>query len=205
MAFLGIKIPHETARLLSGLEVPGQKEGSSEFHITLLCFEENWAISEISKALEATYEVVHDIKPFLISTSEITCFPKRENNPCPIIAKVESKDLHDLNDKLKKEFDKRKIEYSKLYKDYKPHITLSYSDKEIEKFEIDPVEFSVQELVLWGGDHGDDRIFITFPLKTPERKKHSFLEQKASMFEKLAANPLIEFFTPSFERRKTER
>ena len=132
MAFLGIRVPHETGRLLSGLDVPGEKEGTSELHITILCFEENWPIAEIAKALEATYDVVSKIKPFLIKVDSVGCFPKREDNPCPIIAKVKSDDLMDLNEKLREEFDKCDIEYSKIFKDYKPHITLAYADKEID-------------------------------------------------------------------------
>lgn len=186
MAFLGIKISHEIGRLLSGIEVPGKKEGIADFHITLLCFEDNWAISEISRALEATYDVVSKVKPFLVKTEVISCFPKREDNPCPIIAKIESKELHQLNNKLKKKFDQEKIGYSKTFKDYKPHITLSYADQEIKDFKIDPQEFSVQELVLWGGDHGDDRVFITFPLKGPEKQKHALLRDKIELFEKMA-------------------
>lgn len=205
MAFLGIKVPTGTARLLSGIDVPGKKEGTSELHITILCFEENWPISEISKALEATYKVISKIKPFLIKVDSVGCFPKRKDSPCPIIAKVESKELHDLSDKLKKQFDKDKIEYSKIFKDYKPHITLSYDDKEIDEFKIDDVEFSVSEIVLWGGDHGDDRIFITFPLQGPEKQKQALLIQKANMFYKMAGNPPQNYLTPSFERRRYER
>lgn len=205
MAFLGIKVPHSTARLLSGIDIPGTKEGSAELHITILCFEENWPISEISKALEATYEVVSKIKPFLVTVSSIGCFPKRDDDPCPIIAKVESKDLHNLNKKLKKKFDKDGIDYSKTFKDYKPHITLSYDEKEIDEFKIDNVEFSVPEIVLWGGDHGDDRIFITFPLKGPEKQKRSLLIQKANMFYKIALNPPQDYLTSSYERRAYER
>jgi 2'-5' RNA ligase len=205
MAFLGIRVPHETGRLLSGIDVPGEKEGSSEYHITLLCFEENWPISEIADALEATYDVVSKIKPFAIKTTEVTCFPKREDNPVAIIARVESDDLHDMREKLAKEFEKSKIDFSKTFKDFKPHITLAYADKEIDDCKIDPVEFVVQEIVLWGGDHGDDRIFITFPLKGPEKQKHSLLLQKADIFYKMANNPPQEYLTQSYERRKLER
>jgi hypothetical protein len=83
---------------------------------------------------------------------------------------------------------------------------LAYSDKKHDDFDIEPaVEFSVSELVLWGGDHGDDRIFITLPLKCPGRQKHSVLEQQAKVFEKIAKNPRQDFLTPSFERRKQAR
>ena len=205
MAFLGIKIPHEIGRLLSKIEVPGDRTDISEMHITLLHFSDNWPVSEIAKALEATYDVICKIKPFTVKVENVSCFPARDDNPVPVIAKVKSDDLHDMRDKLAKEFDKCGIEFSKIFKDFKPHITLAYAKEPIDKFEIDPtIEFAVQEVVLWGGDNGDDRIFITFPLKGPEKQKHSLLLQKAEVFCKLANNPQ-EFLTPSFERRKTER
>jgi 2'-5' RNA ligase len=205
MSFLGIRITPQCGRLLAGIDVPGDKEGTSEYHITLLCFEDNWPITEIAKALEATYDIVCKIKPFIITTEEITCFPKREDNPVPIIAKIKSKELLELRENLAKEFEKRDIEFSKIFKDYKPHITLSYSEKEIEDFKIDEVEFVVQEIVLWGGDHGDDRIFINFPLKGPAKQKHAVLLQKTEIFEKIANNTEQKYFAPSMERRKVER
>lgn len=204
MAFLGIRVPHETGRLLTNIEVPGENVAPSEMHITLLHFEENWPITEMAKALEVTYDVVSHCKPFIAMTERVICFPKREDKAA-IVAQVKSAELHEMRDKLAREFDEAKIEFSKTFKDYKPHITLSYNDEEIDDFDIDPVEFSVQEIVLWGGDHGDDRIFITFPLKGPERQKHSLLLQKAVIFEKMAKNPPQEFFFPTKERRKVPR
>lgn len=204
MAFLGIRIPIECGRLLLGLDVPGKNTAASEMHITILCFEENWPITEIAKALETTYDSVSKTKPFRVTIDEVTCFPKRDDKSA-IIAPVKGAELHELHDKLAKEFDKEKIDFSKVFKDYKPHVTLSYNEEEIDTFEIEPVEFMVQELVLWGGDHGDDRIFITFPLKGPEKHKHSMLMQRVDLFYKLAKKPDILHLTPSYERRKTER
>lgn len=130
MAFLGIRIPIECGRLLAGIDVPGEREGTSEYHITLLCFEDNWPISEISKALESTYDVVSKIKPFRVTMDKITCFPKRGENPCLIIAPVKSDDLHEMRDELAKHFDKSHIDYAKTFKDFKPHVTLAYADEE---------------------------------------------------------------------------
>lgn len=205
MAFLGIKVPHEVARLFRDIEVPGEKVAESEYHITVLCFEDNWPIAEIAKAMEATYEVVKHFTPFHIKTNKVTCFPKREDSPCPIITKVESKDLMKLNTELKAEFDKQKVEYSKLHKNFSPHITLSYAEDEIKDLKIDMIEFFVHEIVLWGGDNGDDRIFITFPLKNSEKEKHSYLIQKAEVFQKLSTKEPNSVFKQSTERRKTKR
>lgn len=207
MAFLGIRVPTETGRLLKSIKVPGKAESPSEYHITLMFFAKNWEISKVSKALEAAYEITKDTKPFLVKTDTITCFPKNEDNPIPIIAKVESKELHDFRDKLADKFDKDGVEFSKTFKTFKPHITLAYDngDKEISEFKIDPVEFSVQEIVLWCGDHGDDRLFVVFPLKGPEKEKRSsYLLQKANMFSKLAKSPQIHL-TSTSERRKQDR
>ncbi|MGI0058149.1 MAG: 2'-5' RNA ligase family protein [Nitrosotalea sp.] len=206
MAFLGIRAPNDVGRLIAGLEVPGERETPSEYHITILCFEDNWPISEISKATEATYEVISEVCPFLVKSSKVSHFPAHDGTT-PIIAPIDSKELHEIHKKLCKSFDKAKIDYKKTFKEYKPHITLAYSKDKHDDFKIDPkLEFSVNEVVLWGGDHADDRIFITFPLKGPERaKKNAVLLQTVEVFEKIAANPLQDYLTPSYERRKTER
>jgi len=205
MAFLGIRIPHETGRLLSKIDVPGEKVSVSEMHITLLYFGDEWPISEISKSLEAAYSVISETQPFLVKMDKVTHFSKSPEGKFPIITRVESKDLHKMRDALARKFDKEKIEFSKIHKDYKPHITLSYCEEEPEDVGFHPVEFAVQEIVLWGGDHGDDRIFVTFPLAGPEISKSSLLLQKATIFEKIAGNPLQPYLTPSYERRKIER
>jgi 2'-5' RNA ligase len=207
MAFLGIRIPHETGRLLSKIDVPGEKTSTSEMHITLLYLGDEWPISEISKAMEAAYDIVSKTKPFTAEVNKVSHFPKNphDQDKYPIITRVESKELHELRGKLAKKFDKEGVEYSKLHPDYKPHVTLAYSEKEPEDVSFDPLEFSISEVVLWGGDHGDDRIFVTFPLAGPEVTKNSFLLQKASIFEKLANKPLPAFLTATVERRKKER
>lgn len=206
MAFIGIKVPREAGRLLSGIEVPGEKEGASEYHITILCFEDNWPITEIAKAMDAAYNVISNIKPFMVETNSVKCFPKHDDNPVAVVARVESDELYKLNTKLKKEFDKNDIKYSKTFKDYKPHITLSYAKDSVDDFKIDTaVEFSVQEIVLWGGDHGDDRIFITFPLQGPKKQKQALLIQRAEIFEKMANNLPQDYLTQSYERRNKIR
>lgn len=206
MAFIGIKVPLEAGRLLAKLDVPGEKESPSEYHITLLHLGDNWPISDISKAMEAGYEVISKIKPFHVKMKKVSHFPPREGHPIPIIAPVESEELHELRKKLATRFNKDKIEFSKTFKDFKPHITLAYSEDKHDDYKIDPpVEFVVNEVVLWAGDLGDERLFITFPLKGPERHKHSFLVQKVEIFYKLAQNPSQEYLTATKERRGKDR
>lgn len=205
MSFLGIRIPHEVGRQLSQIDVPGEKTSTSELHITLLYFGDEWPISEISKSLEAAFEVISEFNPFLVKMDKVTSFSKNPEDKYPVISQIESKELHNLRDKLAKKFDKEKIEFSKVHKDFKPHVTLAYADEKPKETEFRPVEFFVQEIILWGGDHGDDRIFVTFPLAGPKLDKHSLLVKKTEIFEKIAGNPLQDAFSVSKERRKVER
>jgi 2'-5' RNA ligase len=206
MAFLGIRVPESSGRLLNQIDVPGEKESISEYHVTMLYFEENWPLKEVSKTLEATFEELKEEKPFLIKINKVGCFPVSGDDPYPIIARVESDKLHKLNDKLKKKFDKSDIDYSKKFKDYKPHITLAYSKEKVEEFNIETVEFEVTSLVLWCGDYGGNRLFVEFLLKGPQKEKEaSFILQKSDFFCKVAQNQPQEHFTATYERRKITR
>jgi len=205
MAFLGVKIVPEVARMFRNIDVPGKKEPENEYHITVVCFDADWPLKHVAKAMQATYEVLQDIAPFYVKSKKVTCFPKREDNPVPIIAAIDSDELHDLNKKLKKAFDKNNIGYMKNFKDFKPHMTLSFAQDEIKDIKIDPVEFYVHELILWAGDNGDDRLFITFPLKGVEKNKHAYVIQYADVFYKLAQKDPNSVFTSSVERRLTTR
>lgn len=202
MAFIGIKIPHEVGRLLKTVKVDGEKVPDSEYHITIAMFSKDWPVSEAAKSLEATFKVLKNFKPFKIKTNKVSCFPSGDNG-VPIFAKVESEELQKLNDKLKEAYDEEGIEFSKLHKEFKPHITLSYADKKIDEEKIDDIEFIVHEIVLWCGDNGDDRLFITFPLDN-KQKKTSFVINKANVFYALAKDPKA-FFKPTTERRKIAR
>jgi 2'-5' RNA ligase len=186
MAFIGIKIAEDISRLFRHLEIPGDKVPENEQHVTIVCFEDDWKIKDICKAMEAAYEALEDVKPFKIKTSKITCFPRFEDNPVPIIAKIESAELGDVNKKLKAAFDDADVAYNNNYKNYKPHITLAYAEEEIDDLRFAPLEFTVTEIVLWSGADGDDKAFITFPLKGIDVKKHSKLTNKVKIFNKLA-------------------
>ena len=205
MAFIGIKVSADISRLFRGLDLPGEKVSENEQHITILCFEENWAISSVADAMEAAYKVLKDVDPFKVKTDTITCFPKFDKDTCPVIAKIDSEELSEVNKKLKKAFDKAKIGYANNFKVYNPHITLGWAKEEIKDIKISPVEFTVTEITLWAGDNGDDRIFITFPLRGIETKKHSYLVQKADVFHKLSSKSPDTILTKTVERRLLPR
>lgn len=165
MAFIGISIPGPAARLIHEIEVPGNKTDSNQLHITMFYLGKDIDIKKISKAMIATYDIAQNITPFLVRVSCVNQFDTLVNDRYPVIAPIGCQKLFEIREEMRKSFDNKKINYDKRFKEYKPHITLSFSEQVVEKHKIAyPIEFSVQELVLYGGQDGDEKIFITFPL-----------------------------------------
>lgn len=178
MSFLGIRVPHEISRLLAAIEVPGDKVPRDEMHISLLYVGKESPIEHLVKVIMAAFPVTSECTPFTVATRRVTSFPTNPDDGVPIIAPIESKPLHDLHAALCAAFDKAGVEYSKKYPIFKPHVTLGYSkdpsvfsemvaDKDI----VPVVEWGVGELVLWGGDAGDDKLVVTFPFRLAETDK----------------------------------
>lgn len=162
MAFVGLKIPHETARLLSELEVPGKRSDVAESHITMIYLGKEVPIDVIAQAMKVTYGVTTATAPFSVRTSLVTCFPKGDDG-VPVICRVESEPLHFLHGRLKTALQLHGVPFNDKWPDFKPHVTLSYADAPMADQVIPSVEWGAHELVLWGGDNGDRRLIITFP------------------------------------------
>jgi 2'-5' RNA ligase len=164
MSFLGLCIPHETARLLSGIEVPGKREAVSSLHVTMFYFGEHLSIDRITEIIQATFGVVQDTEPFTVRTSLVSSFPKGDDG-APIICRVESDSLHSLRARIQAAYEDAGVDYANNYPEYTPHVTLSYAEEDgFEDKQIPVVEWGAHELVLWGGDSGDDVLVVTFPL-----------------------------------------
>ena len=183
MSFLGLKVPHETARLLSGLEVPGKREAVSSFHVTMFYFGDELDIDRLADIIKVTFEAITGTKPFTVRTSQLTSFPAAKDTPTPIICRVESDALHDLRDKIKQAYEAAGVEFANNHPEYKPHVTLSYSDEGgVEEQRIPTVEWGAHELVLWGGDDGDDTLVAHFPfalgdLEVAAKVTHRYLRR----------------------------
>jgi len=165
MAFIGLKVPHETARLLAQVEVDGDRADLSSMHITMIYLGKALSIEAIATATQVAFEVTSKTQPFTVSTQLVTSFPPNPDDGIPIIARIESEPLHTLQKALLAAFDAAGVEYDRKYPEYKPHVTLAYnkSDKKPEDQKIPPVEWGAGELVLWGGDKGDEKLVVTFP------------------------------------------
>lgn len=166
MAFVGIRVPHETARLLSEIDVPGKKDSTAHFHVTVIHLGDNVPIETLAKTMVATFGVTSKLRPFTVSTSRVTCFPAKDKPDAkvPIICRVDSDALHDLWKNLCSAYDSAGIEYSKRFPEFKPHVTVAWTEEPMEEKRIPIVEWGAHEVVLWGGDDGDRRVVVTFPL-----------------------------------------
>jgi 2'-5' RNA ligase len=189
MAFIGLKVPHEAARLLAGIDFGdvGDRESTDFLHVTLHMLGDDVPIEALAAALKPIFEVVSKTPPFLVSTSHITTFPPNpESGVVPVIGLIDSPELHTLHSVLGKALDKAGISYSKKYPVYRPHVTLAYSkdplvDGGIVNTHLQvPVAWGAHELVLWGGDSGDNRIVVTLPFAMPPIVQPTHAEKTAS-------------------------
>jgi 2'-5' RNA ligase len=179
MAFLGLQVPHETARLLSGIDVPGDREPTSHFHVTMFFFGDDLDIDHLAGIIRAAFGVTTQTRPFTVGTSSITSFPSEGSKP--IICRVESDELHALRERIRKVFDEEGVEYNQRHPEFKPHVTLAYDDsgEDFEDQSIPTVEWGAHELVLWGGNSGDDRLVVSFPfVLNPDKAKVARVVQR---------------------------
>jgi 2'-5' RNA ligase len=169
MAFLGLQVPHQIARLLAQADYgdKGEPESTDTYHITGVYFGDELSIEEIAKIIVSAYKVTSRTKPFTVETSRVTTFPPHpEHGTVPIICRVDSEELHSLREALLQQFDEDGVGYDQKFPEFKPHVTLAYV-KDEKDFKLDmaipTIEWGVGELVLWGGDSGDDKLVVTFP------------------------------------------
>jgi 2'-5' RNA ligase len=168
MGFLFLKVPHETARLLQTVEVPGNKQPIDEMHITLLYMGKGQSIIDVAKAMVAAYEVTSKQPPFLASVKQISSFPANPDDGVPIICPVESPELVTFRANLAAQFDRLGLNYSKKY-EYHPHVTISYiTDPEKQKETHSaplpqPISWLISDMSIWSGDRGEGPAAISMP------------------------------------------
>lgn len=178
MAMIAIPIDNSFSSLLQRVDVPGNRDFSD--HCTLIYFEDEMPIKKIAKIIPLIHEVTEKMVPFNIKSTTITAFDKGKYG-YPIIAKLESKELADLEKNIKKIFDKNKIKYSTKYKEFKPHITMSYSDVNLEKdIKFDKALLQVNSVGLYGDDNN---IYVNFPFSLGIKKKAIYLNKMAEYFK----------------------
>lgn len=169
MALLSIKVPSEVSRAFGRITVPGTPESRETYHVTLLYLGKDVPIDDVSKALVVAYRVAEITKPIQLTVDEVSSFPKGDDG-YPIICPVRSPELHQLWEALCSAFDHAKVEYSKKFPVYRPHVTLAYHTKALEqKIQVGPIDWVAYEMTLWSGNSGDDEVAITIPFSFPSK------------------------------------
>jgi len=154
--------------MLTEIQVPGDREAASDLHITLLNLGDALPISTIARVTEVAYEVIATFQPFTVKTTKIIGFPEGKHG-VPVVCEIESESLHALWGRLGEAFDKAGIEYSKKFPIYRPHVTLSWSDRPFKPIKLPPVEWGVSEITIWGGDQGERRVMVNIPITIASR------------------------------------
>lgn len=159
MAFIGIEVPPDVEASLSALSVPGERTPSGQFHVTMLYLGKQTSTADILRATAVCCALAERTPPFRVGTAVATSFPAGDEGKVPVIARVVSPALHELQAAMRKAFDELGIEYSKRHPEYKPHVTLSYAPGTFPDSKIVPVTWTCSQLAIWGGEDGpDDRI-----------------------------------------------
>lgn len=161
---IGLPIPAPTSRLLSDIEVPGDKTPRDHQHITLIYIGDDVPIDMLAEAIKATYAVTARTRPFTVGTSRVASFPISGDESHPVVAHIESDDLHTLRNNLVAAFDEAGVEFNKKFRTFRPHVTLAYAPDAVEEFRIPTIEWGAHEISMWGGDEGDRKLTVTFPL-----------------------------------------
>lgn len=163
MAMVGLTVPAATARLLSGIEVPGDRTPRDHMHITLAYLGDDVPMDALARAMEATYEVASTTRPFTVRTSRVASFPVAPDEAHPVIALVDSDELHAFRARLVERFEDSGVNYNRKYPTYRPHVTLSYAPEAFEEVRVPTIEWGAHDVMLWGGDEGDEKLTVTFP------------------------------------------
>lgn len=165
MAMIGLRVPEATARVLG--EIPVEGDPSHHPHVTILNLGDDIPIPTLAVMMVAAYGVAEKYTPFTVRTNLVTSFPSED--VVPVIAKVESDELHDLWGDLCTAFDQVELDYSKKFPEYKPHVTLAWADEQPEDQSIPTIEWGAHELCIWGGNSGEGRVLIHMPFSVMGR------------------------------------
>lgn len=189
MAMIAIPISEDVGRLFRQVDVPGERDPSD--HLTLFYLGKDIKLDHILLATRAVYRVASNMEPFTVSCKRIVSLPKGENG-YPVVAKVDSKGIEPLWKAIEKELTRSGVRYDKAFvDDMVPHVTLSFSKKKVKNISFPKIEWQVNSVSLFGGDGGDERIFVTFPFSLGISKKAGYIAALADLFENVSGYEMI--------------
>lgn len=177
---IAIPISQDISRLFREIKIDADRDPSD--HITMFYLGDDVKPNVLFKIIPIIFELSSEMRPFSVSSSKITSFPKGEDG-YPVIAEIKSNDLLEFRKKLAKALDKNKIEYAKNFKEYKPHITLGYADDKPEDIKIpEKVNIQINQVSLYGGNRADAKLFVNFPFSLGIKEKSASILALADSF-----------------------
>lgn len=165
MAFIGIKVPSDTTKKFLAVEAPGERSGPDEMHITLIYLGKSTSLANIIRSVAVVASMAQNTRPFPVGCAIRTCFPENPDDGFPVIARVQSPTLAKFREELINQIEAAGVEYVNKYPDFKPHVTLSYSDTSCENMGFTPIMWTVDTVNIWGGEEMDDRVITSVELE----------------------------------------
>jgi 2'-5' RNA ligase len=152
----------------------GEPEDPAWYHVTMVYLGDDVPAETLEGCMSALLDVAGETEPFEAAVREVGTFaPHPEKGTVPVIGKVESDDLHRLRERVCATLKEHGVAYDEKFPVYRPHVTLAYSGDPAVHYDgaanknVDPgVRWEVTDIVVWGGDQGEDRVSMTFPFKT---------------------------------------
>ena len=187
MAMLAIPIPDNISKILQSIQMEGKliKKDNSD-HCTLIYFEDCLDMEDILKIIPVISDVVKEIKGFNLGVDSYTAFPEGKYG-FPIVCKIKNKDLMKMREKIRKALDSNDIKYSTKFKEFIPHITLSYQDEDVKSGKFDEIIWPIKNISLYCGDSNKEKLYVEFPFEGSKEKYSSeCLDEMSGYFEKLA-------------------
>lgn len=186
MAMIAMRVPDDTAFMLENVGPPGDNHAASDMHVTVLYLGDNVSAPRLGLAMVAVQEVAAMTTPFLLSVNRVDSFPTNDGGNVPIIAPVDSPPLHQMQAAIKAAMNKHGVWYSDKYPEYRPHVTLSYSNETKATGSLQsPLMWGAYGVDVYGGNEGMEGIFIHVPFGLPAV---SLDVKMASVTSKLSKN-----------------
>lgn len=183
MAMIAIPVPHDVSEILRGLDIPGKRDISD--HITLFYLGDDVDIKTIIKCINSCLKVTEKQKTFIVELKGYSCFPEG-NDGVPVICNIENRELQKLRNRLARKLDSAKIEYSKKFKEYRPHVTLSYNKDKVEDGTFPKIAWQVNKVAIYGGDGGKEKLYAELSFGGKINKTANYIDDLSEYYFRIA-------------------
>lgn len=150
MAIVTLAVPRGVASYLTRLDVPGERTPVDEMHVTIVQMDQELDPVQVATIAGIVRDVVSKRESFQATLERITHFPPSDHG-FPIICPVTSEGLLRLHETITSALDANRIEYSKKFPTYRPHVTVSWSTMEppTDVGLVKPLTWTVDVVNMW--------------------------------------------------------